>query len=104
MSKLNPPRAGGFRRSYDEAFKRDAVNLAHDIGFAKAAADLDVAEGNLHRWARKIEAHGKEAFLPASKRSDLEAQLKRLQEENKVLKQERDILKKAAAFFAKENG
>lgn len=103
MSKTKKPTpAGEQRRRFDPAFKREAVELGRRIGVVKAAADLDIGESNLRNWTRAVDAQGAQAFLPVSQRTDMEAELRRLREENRILKMEREILKKATAFFAKD--
>ena len=92
------------RRTFDPSFKLEAVELAERIGFAQAATDLGVGESNLRNWAQQVSERGAKAFAPLAERTDAEAELRRLREENRILKMERDILKKAATFFAKENG
>jgi len=92
----------GRRRRYDPAFKQDAVKLAKQIGFAKAAQDLGVNESNLRNWTREVDLHGSLAFTGQEQREDVVAENRRLREENRVLKMEREILKKATAFFAKD--
>jgi hypothetical protein len=54
-------------------------------------------------WSQAVADRGSQAFAPISQRTDVDSELRRLREEVRVLKMERDILKKAAAFFAKEN-
>lgn len=90
------------RRSYDPAFKREAVALAQRIGIPKAAEDLGINGQSLRTWTKEVEDLGSQAFLPKSQRTDLEAENRRLKEELRVARMERDILKKAAAFFAKD--
>ena len=58
---------------------------------------------NLRNWSKAVATQGSQAFAPVSQRTDVDAELRRLREENRVLKMERDILKKAAAYFAKES-
>lgn len=94
--------AGDRRRRFDPAFKREAVELGRRIGIVQAAADLGIVESNLRNWTKAVDTQGSQAFLPVSQRTDVEAELRRLKEENRVLKMEREILKKAAAFFAKD--
>jgi transposase len=97
------PKADGTRRRFDATFKHEAVALGKRIGFRQAAQDLGVSEGNLRQWTAAVAARGSQAFAPLAQRTDVDAQLRRLQEEVRVLRMERDILKKAAAYFAKEN-
>lgn len=94
---------GKTRRRFDPSFKREAVELGRRIGIKQAAADLGVGESNLRNWSKAIDSLGSQAFLPTSQRTDIEAENRRLQEEIRVLKMEREILKKAAAFFAKDD-
>lgn len=91
------------RRRFDAQFKLQAVDLGKELGIPRAAQDLGVSEGNLRNWTKAVADRGRQAFAPASQRTDVDAELKRLREENRVLKMERDILKKAATYFAKES-
>ena len=103
MSKAkNPTPAGEQRRRFDPAFKREAVELGRRIGIVQAATDLGIIESNLRNWTKAVDTQGGQAFLPISERTDIEAEMRRLREENRVLKMEREILKKATAFFAKD--
>ncbi len=81
-------------------FKREAVRLVLSSGRPRLeiAEDLGVGLSSLKRWVGQY--RGEE--MPSEITDDLQAELKRLRKENAVLRQERDILKKAAAFFAKE--
>ena len=81
-------------------FRREAVRLALTSGRTRReiADDLGVGLSTLTRWVRQ----DRDAEEPVEDQPDLRAELKRLRRENAVLKQERDILKKAAAFFAKD--
>jgi transposase len=81
-------------------FRREAVRLALTSGRTRReiAEDLGIGLSTLTRWLREE----RDASEPSEAPVDLHAELKRLRRENAVLKQERDILKKAAAFFARE--
>lgn len=81
-------------------FRREAVRLALTSGRTRReiADDLGIGLSTLTRWVRQ----DRDAEEPIEDQPDLRAELKRLRRENAVLKQERDILKKAAAFFAKD--
>ena len=81
-------------------FRREAVRLALTSGRTRreVAADLGIGLSTLTRWL----GQDRDVSEPNEAPVDLHAELKRLRRENSVLKQERDILKKAAAFFAKE--
>ena len=84
---------GTQRRRFEPAFKREAVELGKRIGVSRAAADLGITESNLRNWSKAVATQGSQAFLPVSDRTDVEAENRRLREEVRVLKMERDILK-----------
>ncbi len=93
------------RRNYTQEFKEEAVKLITEQGysFAEAGRNLGVNPNLLSRWKRDIEGDLNGNLSPASVVS-VQSELKRLRKENKQLRMEREILKKAAAFFAKESG
>lgn len=93
------------RVKYTKEFKQDAVKLVTEQGYSanEAARRLGVGQSNVSRWVRefrKDHQDGAEGEIP---RKELEAEVKRLKKENQRLQMEREILKKAAAFFAKES-
>ena len=92
------------RKQYTSEFRKEAVGLVLDQGLtaAQASRDLGVNESVLRRWTHQAhEARGEQGEPPASESE--RAELKRLRSEVSILRREREILKKAAAFFAKEN-
>jgi transposase len=92
------------RRSYTEAFKDEAVRLVRESGhpIAQVARDLGIADHLLYRWrAEQQQAEGGGQSRQSVRAEH--AELARLRRENASLKQERDFLKRAAAFFAKES-
>ena len=92
------------RRKFSREFKIEAVRLVTDRGVAvaQAARDLDVAESVLRRWMRELTATPVAAFPGNGQmRADL-VEIAALKKEVARLRVERDILKKAAAFFARE--
>lgn len=90
------------RRKYTEEFRQEAVNLVTEQGYkaSEAARNLGINESMLRRWIRNttIESRGHKAAL-----SDEQSRIRELEAENKRLKMEREILKKATAFFVKES-
>lgn len=88
------------RRKYSKEFKAEAVKLVLEQGLTRAQAsrDLGVAESVLGRWVQLAERDAQPGGLTAEEREEL----KRLRKEVRILRTEREILKKAAAFFAKE--
>jgi transposase len=93
------------RRSFSREFKLEAIKLVRERGVAvaQAARDLDVHENVLRKWVRDWEADPQQAFPGQGKMKPEQLELERLRREVRKLKAERDILKKAAAYFAKES-
>ena len=93
------------RRRFDRAFKLEAVRLVRERGVsaAQAARDLDVHENVLRKWVREFAADPRYAFPGQGQMKPEQLEIERLRREVIKLKAERDILKKAAAYFAKES-
>ena len=93
------------RKKYTKEFKLDAVRLVTEQGYkcAEAARNLGLNTNMLNRWVREQQADEGEAFRGNGNRTAEQEELRRLREENRQLKLEREILKKATAFFAKES-
>jgi len=91
------------RQKYTREFKQDAVRLVMEQGYnqSEAARNLGIGRGMLGRWVREFQDDESEAFRGNGKLTAEGEELRRLREENRRLKMERDILKKATAFFAK---
>jgi len=92
------------RRVFTREFKIAAVQLVTGKGysFAEAARSLGISENLLRKWKQILDTEGEQAFPGHGHLPPLEDELRRLRAENKRLLLERDILKKAAAFFATE--
>ena len=90
------------RRKFSQEFKGEAVAMTEIKGATvrQVAADLDVGEGLLGRWRRELKQHGDKAYVGQGQARDEE--IMRLKRELAKVKRERDFLKEAAAFFAKE--
>ena len=88
------------RKRYPAEFKAEAVALVLEQGYsvAKAAEAVNVSPGLLHKWKDKAESEATGTSLAGNEREEL----KRLRKENKELRMEKEILKKASAYFAKE--
>ena len=95
----------GTRRQFSREFKVEAVKLVtqRGVAVAQAARDLDVVESVLRRWMRELVQGTREAFPGNGVMKAEQAEIDRLRKEVAKLKMERDILKKAAAYFAKES-
>ena len=92
------------RRKFSREFKLEAVRLVKERGVsvAQAARDLDLHEKVLRQWIREVNADPQQAFPGQGQMKPEQLEIARLRKEVAKLKAERDILKKAAAFFAKE--
>lgn len=102
--KLEDSMSTKTRRQYTGDFKQEAVRLVRESGHpvAQVARDQGIADHLLYRWrAEQQQAEGR-GHTRHSLRAE-QAELVQLRRENAVLKQERDFLKRAAAFFAKES-
>ncbi len=80
-----------------------ATEMVAWMTMAQAAKDLDVHENVLRKWVRELREAPQEAFPGNGKQTAQDAEIARLRKEVAKLKMERDILKKAAAYFAKES-
>ena len=88
------------RRQYTAEFKAEAVKLVTEQGYTllEAARSLGIDRSLLGYWKKQLSGKAEQETLT----EDEQMELKRLREENQRLRMERDILKKAAAFFANE--
>lgn len=93
------------RREFNREFKLEAVKLVKERGVSKAQAarDLGVHPNLLRRWMREVDSDPQYAFPGKGVMKPEQAEIERLRKEVAKLKMERDILKKAAAYFAKES-
>jgi transposase len=93
------------RRTFTPEFKAEAVKLVTEQGrsFVEAAHDLDIGESTLRSWRQAIGTAGAQAFPGRGNPPAHEEELRRLRAEVKRLTMEREILKKATAFFARES-
>jgi transposase len=92
------------RRRFSREFKVEAVKLVRDRGVsvAQAARDLGVHENVLRKWVKEFGCDPVQAFPGHGQMKPEQLEIERLRREVQKLKAERDILKKATAFFAKE--
>jgi transposase len=95
---------GKNRRQYTKEFKVEAVRLIVEEGrrISELARELGIAENLLHRWKKKSEAGKIDPFPGKGRLSPEDDELRQLRRENKRLRMERDILKKAVAIFSEE--
>jgi transposase len=102
MSRMADSRSRRPRRRFTDDFKQQAVRLVLDEGksVSAVARELDLVASALGNWVKQAQAdrtHGRTGLTTAERE-----ELARLRKENRILREEREILKKAAAFFATE--
>lgn len=92
------------RKKYSKEYKLDAVSLVLDQGYTitEAAKSLEINRSVLQRWIKDFKSDDGHAFRGNGKLTPEQAEIRRLKEENRRLKMEKEILKKATVFFAKE--
>ena len=93
------------RKTYSEEFKREAVRLLEqgDKSPSELAVDLGIRRNQLYKWQAQVQKHGADAFQGSGRRPiDPDDEVARLRKELAEVREENEILKKAAAYFAKE--
>ena len=92
------------RKTYDKEFKISAVKLVLESGrtLASIAADLGIADNTLFNWKKRYQEDAKNAFPGKGRLKPEDEELRKKDREIATLKMERDILKKAISFFAKD--
>ena len=90
------------RLHYSKQFKIDAVKLVTEQGYnvSEAARNLGIHHSSLRNWKKQLETDGNQSFPGKGHMTSDKEELYRLRKDNKRLRMEREILKKAAAFFA----
>ena len=91
------------QRTFTRVFKVEAVKLLHSSQkpLAQVARDLGIADSTLHHWRKLFSEQGEQAFPGSGHLMPQEEEMRRLKRENDVLRQERDILKKALGIFSR---
>jgi len=92
------------RKQFSAEFKREAVRLLETSKKQPSdlARELGVRRNQLYKWKEQLSRRGKQAFPGHGRRLDNNDEVNRLRQELERVKEERDILKKAAAYFAKD--
>lgn len=90
------------RKKYTAEFKREAVRLYETSGKTQAQIERDLGlwKGCISRWRKELEQKGEHAFPGQGRLTAEEERIRELERENEILRQERDILKKAVAIFS----
>ena len=91
------------KRTFDKEFKINTVKLIlnKEKKIAELARELSVNENTLHNWKNQYLKDANDAFPGKGHQTPMEEELTKLRRENKVLQEERDILKKALGIFSK---
>jgi transposase len=91
------------RKTYTREFKLETLRLAETSGQAVAAVerDLGLPKGSIHRWRQQVARAGAQAFPGHGRLSVADERARQLARENALLRQERDILKKALTVFTR---
>jgi transposase len=91
------------RKTYTREFKLEAIQLAQssDKSIAEIERDLGLGSGQIHHWKRQLANEGEDAFPGKGHLRPQDELIRQLQRENEILRQERDILKKAISVFAR---
>ena len=89
-------------QTYNKTFKQEAVRLVQTGGKSQrqVAEDLGVAMSTLSRWCSELADKGEQAFVGSGNLQPEAEEMRRLRREKEILRQERDILKKAVAIFS----
>jgi transposase len=92
----------GTKRTYTKEFKKEAVRLyeATEKSQAEIERELGITEGLLSKWIKRLREEGEQAFPGKGKLTDRDDEIERLKAEIRILKQERDILKKTVGIFS----
>jgi transposase len=90
------------RRTYTREFKLEALRLLESSGKSatQIERELGIGDGNLYRWKLRFSQDGEDAFPGHGRLTPEQERIRQLERENEILRQERDILKKAVAIFS----
>jgi transposase len=92
------------KKTYSEEFKVETLRLVETSGKSvrEIEEELGLSKGIIYKWRRRYRVNEAEEKLERSAEREAQAEIRRLERENAVLRQERDILKKALGIFSKE--
>ncbi len=92
------------QKTYTAEFKREAVRLVQTSGksIAQVARELGISDTSIHQWRKELAEHGSQAFPGSGHQTAQEEEVRQLKRELEIVKQERDILKKAVGIFSRE--
>ena len=92
------------RKKYSKEFKLDAVSLVLEQGYSRieAARSLEINANMLGRWVTELQSDDGQAFRGNGKLTPEQEEIRKLKSQVKILQMEKDVLKKATVFFARE--
>jgi transposase len=92
------------RKTYTREFKLEAIQLAETSGrpITQIERELGLGKSQIYRWKRQLQREGEEAFPGKGRLKAQDEVIRQLRRENEILRQERDILKKAVTIFSQE--
>jgi transposase len=95
---------GRTNRKYDKQFKLEAIQLYETSGksVSQIETELGITSGLLNKWRVRHRHEGAAGFVGNGHQTEVETEVRRLKRENEILRQERDILKKAMQVFARD--
>ena len=88
------------RRTFSKDFKREAVLLSDTTSVREAAETLNISPELIYKWRQALKNEGADAFRGRGNRTTLEEEIRQLKRQVKLLKEEKEILKKASVYFA----
>jgi transposase len=104
MTKMTKTSNG--KRMYNREYKLEVLQLLRQSGKSRSELEreLGLYSGQISAWEKSLNRDKEQAFPGTGHQVERDAELRRLKRENEILRQERDILKKAMAIFSKEQG
>ena len=92
------------QRTFTKEFKLEAVQLAKSSqkSLTQITNDLGIADSTLHHWCKQFDEQGEQSFVGSGHQLPREEDLRQLKRENELLRQERDVLKKAIGIFSRD--
>jgi transposase len=95
---------GQHKRTYSKEFKIEAIRLYQNSGksMRQIEEELGISPGLLNKWRARHREDNQQAFVGKGHQTELEEELRRLKRENEIVRQERDVLKKALVVFSRD--
>ncbi|HEX4203843.1 MAG TPA: transposase [Ktedonobacteraceae bacterium] len=96
---------GKIQKVYTKEFKQEAVRLAQTSGkpIAQVARELGISDTSIQQWRKELAENGSEAFPGKGHQIQLEEENRRLKRENEIVRQEREMRKRAMSIFSRQS-